>query len=48
LRRAVQKMVEDHLSEAILAGDIREGQTVKIDYRDGKMDVRPLEETATK
>ena len=48
LRRAVQKMVEDHLSEAILSGTIQEGQTVRIDYRDGRMDVRPLEETATK
>ena len=48
LRRAVQKMVEDHLSEAILAGNIREGQTVRIDYRDGQMDVQPLEEKATK
>jgi len=48
LRRAVQKMVEDHLSEAILAGNIQENQTVRIDYRDGKMDVQPLEEKATK
>ena len=48
LRRAVQKMVEDHLSEAILSGGIREGQSVRIDYRDGQISVEPVKEKVTK
>lgn len=46
LRRAVQKMVEDHLSEAILAGSVLEGETVCIDYQDGMIVVQPAGETA--
>jgi ATP-dependent Clp protease ATP-binding subunit ClpC len=46
LRRAVQKMVEDHLSEAILAGKVRNGETVRIDYRDGEIAVQPADKAA--
>jgi ATP-dependent Clp protease ATP-binding subunit ClpC len=35
LRRALQKQVEDRLSEALLRGTIAKGQTVKISVKDG-------------
>lgn len=37
LRRALQRLVEDPLSEAILAGEFKEGQTVIIDEQEGKI-----------
>lgn len=37
LRRAIQRMVEDGLSDEILAGNIEEGDKVIIDAQDGKM-----------
>ena len=33
LRRALQNQVEDALAEKILAGEIREGDTVRIDLQ---------------
>ena len=36
LRRAVQKQVEDPVSELLLAGSLTEGQTVRADSTDGK------------
>lgn len=46
LRRAIQTNIEDKLAEAILAGSIKEGDTVKIYYLDNEivfktMDVKP-------
>ena len=37
LRRVVQSKVEDALSEGILAGKFQPGDTVQVDYRDGKI-----------
>ena len=37
LRRAIQTNVEDKLAEAILAGDIKEGDTVSIEYIDNEV-----------
>ncbi|MGE5677863.1 MAG: ATP-dependent Clp protease ATP-binding subunit [Pseudomonadota bacterium] len=37
LRRAIQKMVEDQLSEEMLKGDIKPGSQVTIDAEDGKL-----------
>ncbi len=37
LRRAIQKNIEDKLSEEILKGTIQKGDTVKIDVRDGQL-----------
>jgi ATP-dependent Clp protease ATP-binding subunit ClpC len=37
LRRTIQTNIEDRLAEAILAGNIKEGDTVKIDYLDNEM-----------
>jgi len=38
LRRAIQKDIEDKLSEEILAGKISDGQTIYIDQHEGKME----------
>jgi ATP-dependent Clp protease ATP-binding subunit ClpB len=35
LKRAVQKYLQDPLADAILAGRIHDGQTVKVDEGDG-------------
>ncbi|MHB8129326.1 MAG: ATP-dependent Clp protease ATP-binding subunit [Mobilitalea sp.] len=37
LRRAIQTNIEDKLAEAILAGTIKEGDTVRIDFLDNEM-----------
>ena len=43
LARAIQKSVEDRLSEAILAGEDFEGKRVIIDFKDGEYDIRTEE-----
>ena len=40
LRRAIQTNIEDKLAEAILAGTIKEGDTVRIDFLDNEMVVQ--------
>ncbi len=40
LRRVVQNKVEDALSEGILAGEFQTGDTVQVDYRDGKITLK--------
>ncbi|MCR4426411.1 MAG: ATP-dependent Clp protease ATP-binding subunit [Firmicutes bacterium] len=37
LRRVIQRLVEDRLSEEVLAGRVREGQHVQIDESDGNL-----------
>ena len=37
LRREMQRQVEDGLSEAILSGEIKQGDTVMADVQDGKI-----------
>ena len=37
LRRVIQRMIEDNLSEEILAGRIHYGDKVKVDIKDGKL-----------
>jgi ATP-dependent Clp protease ATP-binding subunit ClpC len=39
LRRAIQRHIEDRLSEELLTGNITKGDTVKIDVKDGKLTV---------
>ncbi len=39
LKRVIQKWVQDPLAEAILAGDIRDGATVKISAAHGKLTI---------
>ena len=40
IRRALQKHVEDYLSEELLKGNVKKGQTVVMDVVDGKFTVR--------
>ncbi|HZG14768.1 MAG TPA: ATP-dependent Clp protease ATP-binding subunit [Candidatus Bathyarchaeia archaeon] len=47
LRRAIQRNIEDKLSEELLKGTIHKGDTVNIDAEDGKLVVKRLETTAT-
>ena len=37
LRRAIQRYIEDELSEMILKGELLDGQTVKIDFKNDKL-----------
>jgi ATP-dependent Clp protease ATP-binding subunit ClpC len=39
LRRAIQKHIEDRLSEELLRGNIKKGDSVIIDYKDGHLTV---------
>src|SRR5699024_6833193 len=43
LRRAIQKHIEDRLSEELLKGNIKHGDTVTIDEQDGELTVRKSE-----
>jgi ATP-dependent Clp protease ATP-binding subunit ClpC len=39
LRRAIQRLLEDELSERLLAGEIEPGHRVRVELRDGKLHV---------
>jgi ATP-dependent Clp protease ATP-binding subunit ClpC len=45
LRRAIQKSIEDRLSEELLKGTIKKGQHVLVDVEDGEFVVKTKEET---
>ncbi len=47
LRRAIQRLVEDPLSEALLHGKFREGDTIEAVLRDGAIIFRRAEELAS-
>ena len=40
MKRAVQNRVEDPLSEEILSGRVRSGDTVTVGFREGKVTFR--------
>src|ERR687896_602007 len=42
LRRAIQRLLEDELSERLLAGEIESGQRVRVELRDGRLHVGPV------
>jgi ATP-dependent Clp protease ATP-binding subunit ClpC len=44
LRRAIQRLLEDELSERLLAGEIEPGQRVRVDQRDGRLNVETVPE----
>src|SRR3954463_4402560 len=44
LRRAIQRLLEDELSERLLAGEIEPGQRVRADLRDGRLNVETVPE----
>jgi ATP-dependent Clp protease ATP-binding subunit ClpC len=45
LRRAIQRLLEDELSERLLAGEIQPGQRVRVDLRDGRLKAETVPET---
>jgi ATP-dependent Clp protease ATP-binding subunit ClpC len=44
LRRAIQRHIEDRLSEELLLGNIKKGDTVRIDFTDGQLKVEKDEQ----
>ena len=44
LKRVIQREVENRIAHGILEGTIREGDTVKIDAKDGKLVIVPMRE----
>ena len=48
IRRAIQKQIEDPLSEAMLDGTIRIGSQVVVGAKQGKIYIKPVEETVIK
>jgi ATP-dependent Clp protease ATP-binding subunit ClpC len=44
LRRAIQRHIEDRLSEELLTGNIKQGDTVKIDVVEGELKVEKAQE----
>ncbi len=48
LRRVIQDMIEDRLSDEILSGDIAEGDTVHVDYVDEEVVVTTAERAPSK
>jgi ATP-dependent Clp protease ATP-binding subunit ClpC len=46
LRRAIQRLLEDELSERLLAGEIEPGQRVRVDLRDGRLGVETVSDAA--
>ncbi len=47
IKRAIQKHVEDQLSEEVLKGNVQKGQKVLIDFKDDEVIVRPAEPAST-
>jgi ATP-dependent Clp protease ATP-binding subunit ClpB len=46
LKRAIQKYLQDPLADKILAGEVRNGQTVRVDEGDGGLVIAPADEAA--
>ncbi len=44
LKRAVQKYLQDPLADKILAGEISDGSTVRVDEGDGRLTLTPVSE----
>jgi ATP-dependent Clp protease ATP-binding subunit ClpB len=44
LKRAVQKYLQDPLADKILAGEIPDGSTVRVDEGDGQLKLKPVSE----
>jgi ATP-dependent Clp protease ATP-binding subunit ClpB len=42
LKRVIQKEVENRVARAILDGSVRDGDTVEIDVRNGKLTLEPI------
>ena len=46
LKRAIQKYLQDPLADKILAGEVKDGQTVRVDEGDGGLVITPVGEEA--
>jgi ATP-dependent Clp protease ATP-binding subunit ClpB len=46
LKRAVQKYLQDPLADAILRGEIVDGQTLRVEEGDGRLILAPVEAVA--
>jgi ATP-dependent Clp protease ATP-binding subunit ClpB len=46
LKRAVQKYLQDPLADAILSGQVKDGDTVRVDEGDGQLKLTPMQEVA--
>jgi ATP-dependent Clp protease ATP-binding subunit ClpB len=46
LKRAIQKYLQDPLADKIIAGEIRDGQSVRVDEGDGGLVIVPVDEVA--
>ncbi len=44
LKRAIQKYLQDPLADMIIAGQLKDGQTVRVDEGDGGLVITPVEE----
>lgn len=44
LKRAIQKYLQDPLADKILAGEVKDGQTVRVDEGDGGLVITPVSE----
>jgi ATP-dependent Clp protease ATP-binding subunit ClpB len=42
LKRAIQKEILNPLAQAILSGEVRDGQTVRVEYADGRFSFQPV------
>lgn len=47
LKRAIQKFIEDELSEALIQGEIVEGSDIEVGVEDGRFNFRPMEVSET-
>jgi ATP-dependent Clp protease ATP-binding subunit ClpC len=39
LKRAIQKLIEDPLAEEIVKSNLHEGDTIKMDYKEGDLEL---------
>jgi len=46
LKRAIQKYLQDPLADKILAGEVKDGQTIRVDEGDGGLVITPVGEEA--
>ena len=44
LKRAIQKYLQDPLADMIIAGQLKDGQTVRVDEGDGGLVIKPVDE----
>jgi len=48
LRRLIEREIETPLAKLIIAGEVKEGQTVRVEYRDGELKLEVAKELVKK